>query len=416
MKRIVVIGGGLAGLAAAARLAEGAHEVTLVAEGLGGLQLSQGTVDVYGYNPDLVSAPLTAVANAPESHPYSRIGVRAVRDGLAFLASALGPGWLAGEPELNLQLPTALGALRPTAMVPPSMAAGAAQAGQRWAIVGFRRLKDFGAELVAGNLSRTELPGGGRIDARPIVLDVAPRPGEADSSGLAFARAFDDPAFRQQVVAALRPMLSGETAVGLPAVLGLTDPDAWRQFADELGAPVFEIPLPPPGVPGMRLARRLTGVAKQRGVRFVAGSRVIGYEADGRQLTSVLAGAAGTPRRLRADAVVYAPGGFESGALAMDSNSVIRERLFGLPLSGLDDVERLLTDDYWGDPQAVFSVGVGVDSTMRPIHPDGAVVCDNLFAIGGILAGACRWREKSGEGIALGSAMAACDAIVGAQL
>ena len=411
MKRIVVIGGGLAGLVAATRLAGGGSSVTLVSEGLGGLQLSQGTIDVYGYNPGRVRAPMAAVAGAPAAHPYARIGASAVRDGVAFLQDALGAGWLVGDPEVNLQLPTALGVLRPTALVPPSMAAGQAQAGQRWAIVGFRQLKDFGAELVAGNLARAELPRGGRIEARPIVLDLPPRSGESDASGLVYARAFDDPAFRERVVAALRPLLDGETAVGFPAVLGLTDPEAWTALRDALGVPVFEIPLPPPGIPGMRLGRRLTAVAKQRGVRFVAGSRAIGHEADGLRLTGVVVGTAATPRRLRADDVVYAPGGFESGAITVDSRWGIRERLFGLPLAGLDDIDRLITDEYWDDPQSVFSVGVGVDAAMRPVRSDGSVVYENLFAIGGILAGACRWREKSGEGIALGSAMAACRAI-----
>lgn len=44
----------------------------------------------------------------------------------------------------------------------------------------------------------------------------------------------------------------GET-VGLPAVLGLDDHGAWAEIAEQVGAKVFEILLPPPSVPGMRL-------------------------------------------------------------------------------------------------------------------------------------------------------------------
>jgi glycerol-3-phosphate dehydrogenase subunit B len=151
-------------------------------------------------------------------------------------------------------------------------------------------------------------------------------------------------------------------------------------------------------------------------VRFVAGSRAIDHEADGRRLTGVVVATAAMPRRLPADDVVYAPGGFESGAITVDSRWGIRERLFGLPLAGLDDIDLLITDDYWDDPQSIFSVGVAVDAAMRPVGPDGSIVYENLFTVGGILAGACRWREKSGEGIALGSAMAACRAIEGGPL
>ena len=61
MSDVVVIGAGLAGLAATVRLQEQGREVTLVTKGIGGLQLGQGTVDVLGYSPELVTEPLAAV-------------------------------------------------------------------------------------------------------------------------------------------------------------------------------------------------------------------------------------------------------------------------------------------------------------------------------------------------------------------
>ena len=64
MTDVVVIGAGLAGLTAALRLARAGKTVTLTTKGPGGLQLSQGTVDIMGYTPDRVSAPLDAVAAA----------------------------------------------------------------------------------------------------------------------------------------------------------------------------------------------------------------------------------------------------------------------------------------------------------------------------------------------------------------
>ena len=44
-----VIGAGIAGLTAAIRLREAGHQVTLMSKGIGGLQLSQGSIDVLGY-------------------------------------------------------------------------------------------------------------------------------------------------------------------------------------------------------------------------------------------------------------------------------------------------------------------------------------------------------------------------------
>lgn len=61
------------------------------------------------------------------------------------------------------------------------MTAGACVADARSVIVGLRQLKDFYPELVAHNLNRTDLPGGGRLTARPVMLDFPAREGEVDS-------------------------------------------------------------------------------------------------------------------------------------------------------------------------------------------------------------------------------------------
>ncbi|MDR1833153.1 MAG: glycerol-3-phosphate dehydrogenase subunit GlpB, partial [Propionibacteriaceae bacterium] len=348
--KAVVIGAGLGGLVSAVKLAKDGHTVTLITFGLGGLQLGQGTVDVYGY-PDGESLPVTdpfaALAQAPVGHPYAAIGAEQVRAGVDYLVELLGPELLVGG-ETNALLPTAVGAFRPTLKLQPSMAAGQPKDGAKWVVVGLRQLKDFNPDLIAGNVSRAELPGDVRVSARPLWLDFPARPGEVDSNSLAYARAFDKVEYRQQFAQALKPLLEPGEAVALPAVLGLKDRLVYRDLQEDLGAEVFEIPLPPPSVPGMRLNEALTALAKAAGVRVVLGSRVTGFSAEGGKVRSVTAATAGAPREFAADVFVYAPGGFESGAIAMDSHYQVRETLFDLPLTGLDDVEKLILPDYWG--------------------------------------------------------------------
>ena len=58
MRDVVVIGAGLAGLAAAIKAADAGLSVTLVTKGVGGIQLGTGTVDILGYRPEPVEAPL----------------------------------------------------------------------------------------------------------------------------------------------------------------------------------------------------------------------------------------------------------------------------------------------------------------------------------------------------------------------
>jgi glycerol-3-phosphate dehydrogenase subunit B len=423
MSRVVVIGAGLAGLVAANRLADTGCDVVLLHQGLGGLQSGQGTIDIFGYNPGRVTNPIKAVAAETRrrvpagslSHPYKALGVKAVRVGVEYLKQVL-PELLVGSVESNYQLPTAVGAIRPTCLAQPSMVAGDVAADLELAIVGFEQLKDFNPELVAQNLNRTELAGGGRVNARHLLLEFrarqgplgSPREGELDSSALSYARAFDDRRYRVLFAKTLAPKLAQGETVGLPAVLGLQDPNAWADLAELLGHAVFEIPLPPPSVPGIRLNQALTARALSLGVRTVPGVRVLGFAVEAGRVVSVRTQPGVATRDYRGAAFVLATGGFEAGGLAMDSYGSITETLFELPLVGLQN--QSLQADYWGD-QPLFNCGLQVDAQLRPIGASGEPVYANLHAVGGILAGSSGWRDKSGDGVAVASAVAAADAI-----
>ncbi|HET7725446.1 MAG TPA: glycerol-3-phosphate dehydrogenase subunit GlpB [Propionibacteriaceae bacterium] len=408
MPDTVVIGAGLSGLVAAIRLARAGRRVTLLAKGLGGLQLSQGTIDVLGYVPERVDAPLEGVASLPETHPYRVLGSAAISAGVDCATELLGEH-LVGTVDRNVLLPTAVGSLRPTCLVPTTMTAGIVTGDMRYALVGFRQLKDFYPKLCAGNLERQTAPGGQPISARGIIIDLPAVEGMADSSALGYARAMDGSAYRVSLAATLKPLLQDGEVVGLPAILGYRDQTAHRHLEELLDHPVFEVPLPPPGVPGMRLNEALTTIAKRAGVRIIAGARVVNFEASGGRIVSVGQATAGRVRQYAADSFVYAPGGFESGALSMDSYGNVTETVFGLPLHGLGG--DLVTADEPAD-QPLFRVGVGVDPSMRVVDPAGNAPYSNLYAAGGILAGAIRWSEKSGEGIALASAVTAADSIL----
>ncbi len=412
MNDSIVIGGGLAGLVAALRLAQAGASVTLVTKGGSGLQLAQGTLDIWGYNPTRVLRPLEAVAAAPAGHPYAGLGADAVGAALVWLRDELGSAVLTGDPAVNLHLPTAVGAIRPTALVPPSMAEGDVRGGRRYAVAGVRQLKDFQADLIAGNLTRSTAPDGGEVEAAASWIDLPARPGEADPSGLTYARALDDEVFADRFAGAVARAVGDADVVLVPAVLGVRRLDAWRQVADRVGRPVAEVALQPPSVPGLRLHEALLARVKAAGVRHVIGSRVTAFESAGDRLTSVTMAAAGGPRRLPASDFVYAPGGFASGALSVDSRGTIAESLFGLPLTATDAAS-LAGPDYWA-PHRLFEVGVTVDAAGRPGR-NGDASYANLYAAGDIIAGPERWREKTGDGLAVATAVRAADSIVGGR-
>jgi len=62
-------------------------------------------------------------------------------------------------------------------------------------------------------------------------------------------------------------------------------------------------------------------------------------------------------------------------------------------------------------PQPAYLVGVRVDESMHPLDDDGNIVCGNLHAVGGLLGGSDRSRELTSGGIDVGSAVAAAEAV-----
>src|SRR5262249_57923178 len=111
-----------------------------------------------------------------------------------------------------------------------TMLGGDLRSGGRMCIVGLRLYKDLSASFLAENLNRAGLG----VEARSIEVDVRPEQ-RGDPNALGFARALEEPGFRTELADALAGQLEPEERVGLPAVLGLRDPDTvWSDLEQRL--------------------------------------------------------------------------------------------------------------------------------------------------------------------------------------
>ena len=407
----VVVGGGLAGLVAAIRLAEGGLAVTVYAAGHGALPLSPAVIDVLGYGDAPVTAPASALpgflADHP-SHPLARLGPGVLAASCEWFLRLAAPLGYQGSLERNLFLPTAVGALRPTAMVPETMAAGDLSLGGSVLIVGIRGYRDFYAHLVAANLSAVDPPGGARIRARAVEVRL---PGEAPRPQL-LARSLEEREVRAELASAVRSELAGEEAVGLPAVLGLQHSrEVWSYLQERIGRPVFEIPSLPPSISGLRLQALLLRSLRAGGGSLVVGAQVVGARAAGGRVTAVVVAEPSRQVEVSAEHFVLATGGVASGGIVVDRGQAAREVVFGLPVGGAGAQADPATE-YFG-PQPADRLGLSVDPWLRPVGTDGEPVYSNLHAAGALLGGAEPWREQSGNGTSLATGYAAAAAILG---
>lgn len=388
--RTVVIGAGIAGLTAALMLKEAGADVTVVTYGFGGLQLGQGTIDILD-----APRPFDAVKDLPEGHPYHVISEDSIRAGLAAFNKVIP---LEGNLEKTTVLPTAFGALRRTGLYPASMANGRIEKGASYLLVGFDGLKDFYPRLAAENLASQG------IEARGETIKLS----AAGDTALAYSRLLAEPNTAEDLGRRLAKLVHPGERIGLPAI---AREDSWARIQATAGAPVFQIPLPPPSIPGLEMNEALRQECQDRRIRMFLNAKAIGADIQDGSITAVQVQVAGSVKHMKTDAVVYAGGGIESGALLLDSYGKVSETVFDLPVEAGFGVE-LVHGDYWGKPQPLFAAGLRVDKDMRPVSAEGTPVYHNLHAAGGLLAGAQRTHEKSGEGIALGSAATAAAAIL----
>jgi glycerol-3-phosphate dehydrogenase subunit B len=400
MRDAIVIGAGFAGLMGALALAEAGHQPLVLAKGQGATHWTSGTIDLWGAASD--RRPRDAIADviaAQPDHPYGRVGVAGIDAALgrfrALMTAARYP--YVGSLDRNVLLPTAIGALRPAALMPATMAAGDARLGGALLLAGFRELRDFFPPLAAANLAAQG------IAARGVYLKLPPIKRRLDFSTRTFAQLFDDPGFREDVGRQLRAARGSATRIGLPAVLGLRDPLAVVAELQALaGAPIFEIPTLPPSVPGMRLFAILRDAITRAGGRLQVGSEVLRATGDDGRLAAVYSEAAAREQEHRAGSFLLATGGIAGGGIATDYTGAVWETALELPLRaptarGEWFAARFLSES--GQP--IYRAGVATDERLRPLDAQGRVVYQNVAVAGAALAGSDPVREGCYSGLTL---------------
>lgn len=401
---VIVIGGGLAGLTAAIAAARDGAAVRLLSAKQSTLRHASGLIDVFGYgagHDGPIADPLGAVRELPDTHPYATVGVDAIHDGLALFDDVVGDAYAGGHTDRNALVPTVAGTVKPTARYPRGVADGVASDDRSALLVGFDRLVEFDAPLAAAHLSAAGVP----FDVRGVTiefpLEVAP-----DATVTRFAHLLDrdggeaHAGLRSALAAAVRPHLDGADRVGFPAVLGEDRHAAvLEELEHALGTAVFEVPMGPPSLPGVRLEDRLFEALDAIGASIVVGNPVVAFEANNGRIDTVLVEKGGQRVPYHASEFVLATGGLVGTGVTSDRTSV-REPVFDCHVAHPEDRYDWFEADAFGD-HSFARFGVGTDDALRPLTAGGTPEFDNLRAAGSVLGGYDFAAEKSGSGVSL---------------
>ena len=403
---IVIIGAGLSGLITGWRASIGKRKTHIITKGWGATHWGSGCIDIMGYEPPDYKQRIDSPINYLEkfigsnpNHPYACVGIDLLEKAVAsFLELSKTAGYpFHGSIEKNLQLPTALGTLRPTCLAPITMIAGDACQSSPMLIIGFNRFLDFYPSLIADNLNAQG------IFARDILLDIKSLRTRKFLSGMVLARLFDNPEFRQEVIDTLKPKLGSVGRVGFPAVLGLyKTKEAISHLETSLGVPIFEIPGLPPSIPGIRLHNLLVSAIDRKYGSIYNGMTVTRSSVDNNLISSVWSEASARQKSHIAKTYVLATGGILGGGITINYNDYAQETVFDLPVEMLDQSNQWFNSEFLSSKShPLHTIGLQADASLKPTDSFGQTIYQNLYVVGTLMANCDPIHERSMEGIAL---------------
>lgn len=422
---VVVIGAGLAGLTAAARLAETGARVTLVAKGHTRTHWGSGGLDVAA--PAGARTPGDGIGRlASGDHPYALLAADA-DPALAWMCARLAAAGLpyAGNLESPIRrAPTAIGATRPVAVVPHAQAAALRpwMPDETLVVAGIAGFKDFWPAAIAAGVARPEAWQGEDRPARVVATTV-----EFDGlhdrrnlNALVLAHRLDDPGRRardiDRIARAVDAAAGGRPGrVAVPAVVGLDHhADAWADLVERLRLEPFEVPLVPPSIPGMRLWSALRATIRDAGGRVQVGESVARIAVERGRAVAVDLHAASRHHRIRTGAVVLATGGIVGGGLVATADGRIVEPLLDLPVEAPGVDAWLDRDALAPEGHPIEAVGIRTDAALRPLDPGtDRPILANVHVAGALLAGGRALRQRCGDGVAIASGWRAAAVIAG---
>ncbi len=402
---IVVIGGGLAGLMAAAAATKRGKKVTLLSLGSGTLTIGGGIVDVMGYLEGGIPAatPSAGLLQVGAGHPYKKIGRPAIEESIRFfkeICEEEGYSYI-GNLDKTQWIPTAAGTLKPTCLVPRTMDTTELKKADKITVLGFDALKDFYPSLIAKNFKK--IPAFAQKEYEVVMVDPKLSEGR-DVTALDVARWLDTEEGLASCIEKMRNVIPSGSVVIIPPVLG-TRPNylVKEKLEQALRCTFVETASVPPSITGLRLRTLLVRYLKKNGVRIVEQAIVAKSIVEENNCLAVITEGVDRERTYYAKSFILANGGFYGGGLLAEPGKVI-EPIFNLPVEAPTDHELWANYSLFSSEAQPFAkLGLDVDEKMRPLDASGKVLLNNVFVAGRNLRGYDFSFEKSGNGVAIAS-------------
>ncbi|PWI32657.1 anaerobic glycerol-3-phosphate dehydrogenase subunit B [Vibrio albus] len=427
---VIVIGSGIAGYSAALRCLEQGLRTAIISSGQSALHFSSGSIDLLSHSPvthEPVRDPWQEIENLPATlphHPYARLGIRAVRNGLSWYQSLMDKQGLPMS-SLNSQENhyriTTLGTLKSTWLSQPFVKKIDVDFRntshiKRIVMISIDGFRDFQPQIAQGNLQHNNAFNDIPVKTAKVTLSAFSRvnrnPHDFRSIDISRILRDDNPfkEFADQLTAVATP----DDLVMIPSILGNGDGlELMYKLTQYTKLQFHEVPTMPPSLLGIRIEDTMMHTFISQGGALLKGDQVLGgeFREDNGALTLTHI----TTKKmaeigLKARHYVLASGSFFSKGLIAHQKD-IEEPIFGLDTSATGERANWHQVGFFSKtPHAFMSFGVTTDNRFLP-SVNGRTV-NNLFCAGSILSGYNPVAHGCGGGVAISTGYFAAQQIL----
>ena len=413
---ILIIGAGFAGMVAAARASELGLK-TIMAGNSSQLYFASGLFDLLGVYPlvpgTVLQNPATGLnllKNEIPEHPYSKTNFKKILQSFDFITQFLKSTGLKYAPPNGENSPvlTSAGTFKPGFLIPETIKkCNLLKNSKNLLLIDFKGLKGFNAKQIAAILKK------GHDNVHTLTIKLS-----SDNQVLNpvhLAAMFEERNFLEEMAEKVSPFRGKAGLMGMPAVCAIDNSfDILKKLEKLTGFNIFEIPMMPPSIPGLRVKNAFEKKLASNSVQFLSQAK-IKSEYLSEHLSKHLNGDRfilnavnqNMETTIKTSGVVLASGRFQSGGLHAARGKII-ETIFDLPLYQPEKRELWHHINFFEKQgHMINSAGIETDAVFRPVDKNGAIIQSNLYAAGTILAHNDWVRLKSGSGVSALSAYTA---------
>lgn len=401
---IVILGGGLAGLTAGIELVKAGRRVAIISAGQSSLHFSSGSFELLGYNREghPVDRPLEAMAELPDIHPYSRIGMDSILRNIGKVAPMLEEAGLEvnGSHERNHWRLTPMGVLKTAWLSVGDYLKIDSRDNfpyKKVALINLKGFLDFYPRFIAAGLE----PRGVECSMQEVSIPVLDQQRESatEMRAVNIARILHGDAL-EQLAHEINGASTQAEAVLFPAVTSFENMTDMRLLKQLVDRPLHYVATMSTSVPGIRTQIMLQKYFRRLGGYYMIGDVIMKGKFNGSRLEYVQTVNFGDDF-LYADQFIFAGGSFFSHGLRATPDK-IEEPVFGLDVTAPTDRSEWFDIDIF-KRQPYMSFGIDTDDDFHALK--GGIAIDNLYVTGSSLAGAESLIEGSGAGVATLSAL-----------